>query len=73
MRIIVSHHAVRRLQNLRQMGITVADVRKAANRIPGKIPVATRFRWCRAQSGREFDLVVKDIANGRLIITVIGK
>jgi hypothetical protein len=51
----------------------MADLHQAARQIPGRILVATRFRNYRGQSGRSFDFVVKDIANGRLIITVIGK
>lgn len=73
MLIIVSNHALRRLRSTRQVGITMADLHMAAVQIPGKILVATRFRNYRGQSGRKFDFVAKDIANGRLIITVIGK
>lgn len=73
MLIIVSDHALRRLRNPRQAGITMTDLRTAASSLPGKIMVATRFRNFRGQSGRRFDFVVKDIAKGRLIITVIGK
>lgn len=73
MRIIISSHASRRLRGLRQAGLTMSDLHVAAGSIPGKITVATRFRSFRGQSGRRFDLVVKDITKGRLIITVIGK
>lgn len=73
MQIIISSHASRRLRNARQAGIAMHDLRVAANSIPGRIAVATRFRNFRGQSGRRFDFVAKDIAKGRLIITVIGK
>ncbi len=73
MRIIVSDHALRRLRNPRQAGIAMSDLHAAAGSLPGKITVATRFRNFRGQSGRRFDIVVKDIAKGRLIITVIGR
>lgn len=73
MLIIISDHALRRLRGSRQAGITMVDLHAAAGRLPGRITVATRFRNYRGQSGRRFDIVVKDIAKGRLIITVIGK
>jgi len=58
---------------MRQGGIERSDIHTAAARIPGTIPVATRFRGFIAKSGRVFDLVVKDTIDGRLVITVIGK
>ncbi|NLW17382.1 MAG: hypothetical protein GX033_07045 [Firmicutes bacterium] len=73
MQIIVSGHAKRRLRSPRQAGITMHDLRAAASSLPGQITVATRFRNFRGQSGRRFDLVVKDFAQRRLIITVIGR
>ncbi len=55
------------------MGIDDEDLYEASLKIPGQIPVATRFRGFVARSGKVFDLVVKDIDDGRLVITVIGK
>ncbi len=73
MRVIITNHAARRLRDARQAGIKVDDLVHAAANVPGTIPAATRFRGYSASSGRHFDFVIKDIANGRLVITVIGK
>ncbi|MFZ5640243.1 MAG: hypothetical protein ACOY4Q_06105 [Bacillota bacterium] len=73
MRVIITEHARKRLRDLRQDKITAADIVSAAREIPGRIPTATRFRGFFAKSGRVFDIVAKDIPNGRLVITVIGK
>ncbi len=73
MRIIITEHARKRLKDLRQEKITASDIINAAREIPGKIPTATRFRGFFAKSGRVFDIVAKDISEGRLVITVIGK
>ncbi|BCJ85312.1 hypothetical protein [Effusibacillus dendaii] len=73
MKIIVTMHAKQRLYEERQRGIRVDDIVRAASQIPGHVPVATRFRSFLSQSGRTFDIVAKDIAQGRLVITVIGK
>lgn len=73
MQVIITEHARKRLNDLRQENITVADILHAAGNIPGRIPTATRFRGFVARSGRIFDLVAKDIPDGRLVITVIGK
>jgi len=73
MRVIITGHARKRLKDLRQKQITVDDIKKAAREMPGQIPIATRLRGFVAKSGRLFDIVAKDIAKGRLIITVIGK
>lgn len=73
MRVIVTEHAVKRLREERQSGITVAEVVNAASHIPGCIPTATRFRGYLSRSGRVFDIVAKDLMHGRLVITVIGK
>jgi len=73
MRVIVTEHAVKRLRDERQNGITLAEVVKAASSIPGCIPTATRFRGYLSRSGRVFDIVAKDLMHGRLVITVIGK
>lgn len=73
MRVIITEHARKRLRDLRQDKITAADIVNAARGVPGRIPTATRFRGFFAKSGRVFDIVAKDIPNGRLVITVIGK
>lgn len=73
MQIIISQHAKKRLGDLRQKGIDLKDIEKSATGIPGYIPVATRFRGFTSSHGRGFDLVAKDVAKGRLIITIIGK
>lgn len=73
MRIIITEHAKKRLRDLRQDRILQSDIMSAALEIPGHIPSATRFRGFIARSGRLFDLVVKDIPGGRLVITIIGK
>ena len=73
MRVIISNHAARRLQDGRQAGISPQELIRSASMVPGKVPVATRFRGYAPASGRHFDFVIKDIASGRLIITVIGK
>lgn len=73
MRVIITGHARKRLKDMRQDKITVYDIIAAAREIPGRIPTATRFRGFFAKSGRMFDIVAKDIAKGRLVITIIGK
>ncbi|MBC7346527.1 MAG: hypothetical protein H5U00_03600 [Clostridia bacterium] len=73
MRVILSRHACRRLRELRQEDIRPEDIVAAARRLPGFIPCATRFRGFVSRSGRPFDLVAKDIATGRLVITIIGQ
>lgn len=69
MRIIVSQHAQKRLGDLRQSSISIEDIIRAASAVPGYIPSATRFRGFVSSNGRVFDIVAKDVANGRLIIT----
>jgi hypothetical protein len=71
--VVISNHAARRLHDARQTGITVADLIQAAKKIPGVVPAATRFRGCSAMSGRQFDFVIKDVNNTRLVVTIIGK
>lgn len=73
MRVIVTAHAKQRLFEERQRGIHVDDIVRAARLLPGIVPVATRFRGFFSLNGRAFDIVAKDIAQGRLVITVIGK
>jgi hypothetical protein len=73
MKIIVTVHAKQRLHEERQRGIRVDDIIRAAKEIPGTVPVATRFRGFYSLTGRTFDIVAKDIGQGRLVITVIGK
>lgn len=72
MKVIITEHA-KRLNNLRQDKITIEDIINAAHEIPAHVPSAARFRGFFARSGRMFDLVVKDIPAGRLVITIIGK
>lgn len=73
MRIIITNHAKKRLKDYRQDKIDFNDIKKAVEQIPGQVPTATRFRGFISSSGRIFDLVAKDIPNGRLVITIIGK
>ena len=73
MNILVTEHSRKRLKDLRQAGIEMDDLTQGAGKIPGFVPVATRFRGFQAKSGKVFDLVVKDTEEGRLIITVVGK
>lgn len=73
MKVIITEHAKKRLRDFRQDRILHTDIYLAAMDIPGYIPSATRFRGFIARSGRVFDLVVKDISGGRLVITIIGK
>lgn len=73
MRVIITEHARKRLKDARQEGITEKELLEAAQKIPGHIPTATRFRGFMSKSGRIFDLVSKDIPKGRLVITIIGK
>ncbi|MBZ4654482.1 MAG: hypothetical protein JG781_1839 [Peptococcaceae bacterium] len=73
MRVIITDHAKKRLKDYRQDRITVSDIIHAVNQIPGHVPTATRFRGFISKSGRVFDVVAKDIPNGRLVITIIGK
>ncbi len=73
MKVLITEHSRMRLRNLRQSGIDSEDLIEASSKIPGQVPIATRFRGFVARSGKVFDLVVKDIDEGRLVITVIGK
>ncbi|MFZ5898042.1 MAG: hypothetical protein ACOYU7_02480 [Bacillota bacterium] len=72
-RVIITEHARKRLKEMRQQDISIADIVSAARSVPGTIVAATRFRGFTARSGRVFDMVVKDIPSGRLVITIIGK
>lgn len=73
MKVIITEHAKKRLRDLRQEKITAVDLIRAVSEIPGHVPTATRFRGFFSRSGRVFDLVIKDIPSGRLVITIIGK
>ena len=73
MHVIITSHVKQRLRENRQQGILIQDIIRGAKSIPGTVPVATRFRGFLSGSGRMFDIVAKDIAQGRLVITVIGK
>lgn len=71
MKIILSSHARRRLNEERQNGVTYADVVKWARRVPGNVK---EFRHrCKSNSGKRFDLVLDDKEEHRLIVTIIGK
>ncbi len=69
----MTEHARTRLKEARQKGVEIPDVMSAALKVPGKVPTAARFRGFVSESGRPFDIVIKDIEVGRLVITVIGK
>ena len=73
MKIIITEHAKKRLTELRQDGVTFVDIQYAASQIPGRIPTATRFRGFMSVSNRVYDLDVKGVTAGRLVITIIGK
>lgn len=73
LKVFITEHTRKRLRDFRQAGIEIEDLVTSAQSIPGLIPVAARFRGFEAKSGKVFDLVVKDIEDGRLIITVVGK
>lgn len=73
MQVIITSHARKRLKDQRQGKITIDDVIRAAQLIPGTVPTATRFRGFFSRTGRVFDIVAKDIPGGRLVITIIGK
>ncbi|MCK4258672.1 MAG: hypothetical protein KAX49_06825 [Halanaerobiales bacterium] len=73
MKVIITKHVKQRLAENRQQGICLNDVIRAAKVLPGRIPIATRFRGFISRDGRLFDIVAKDLDTGRLIITVIGK
>lgn len=73
MHVIITSHVKQRIRENRQSGITLQDIIYQARSIPGTVPIATRFRGFLSVNGRVFDMVVKDIAQGRLVITVIGK
>jgi hypothetical protein len=72
-KVFITAHAHKRLLEARQKGITIDDIIREAKKIPGKIPSATRFRGYISTNGQMYDIVAKDIPNGRLVITVIGK
>jgi hypothetical protein len=71
--VIITSHAKKRLLEGRQKGIRIEDIIHEAIKIPGKIPIATRFRGFISTNGQIYDIVAKDILDGRLVITVIGK
>ncbi len=73
MKIIITEHANKRINDYRQDKIDIEDIIEAAKNIPGNIPNATRFRGFISKSGRVFDIVAKDTNMGRLVITIIGK
>jgi hypothetical protein len=72
-RIVPTLHSLKRLLDGRQEGITLFDAIQAASSIPGYIPRSTRFRNFVSRSGKRFDIVLRDLPRGRMIITIIGK
>lgn len=73
MKVLITQHVRKRLEEERQQGVAIDDVIRAAQELPGRIPTATRFRGFISNNGRLFDIVAKDLETGRLVITVIGK
>lgn len=73
MKVLITQHVRKRLDEDRQQGVVIEDVIRAAQELPGRIPTATRFRGFLSENGRLFDIVAKDLETGRLVITVIGK
>lgn len=73
MKVLITRHVRQRLEEHRQQGVSLDDVVRAAQDLPGRIPTATRFRGFISEDGRFFDIVAKDLDTGRLVITVIGK
>ena len=73
MKVLITQHVKKRLEEDRQQGVAIEDVVRAAQDLPGRIPTATRFRGFISENGRLFDIVAKDLETGRLVITVIGK
>lgn len=73
MKVMITRHVRQRLDEHRQVGVSLDDVIRAAQDLPGRIPTATRFRGFISEDGRLFDIVAKDLDAGRLVITVIGK
>lgn len=71
--VIVTQHAQKRLKEHRQSGITINDIKRDVLKIPGNISLATRFRGFISTKGKIYDIVAKDILEGRLVITIIGK
>lgn len=50
MKVVITEHAKKRLNNLRQDKITIDDIIRAAQEIPAHIPSAARFRGFFARS-----------------------
>jgi hypothetical protein len=72
MYIKFSNHAIKRLKEKRQGGISKKDLIKAAKAIPGKISYAMKFKNNISSSGRRFHFTLIDIGETRFIITVVG-
>lgn len=71
MKIRLSSHARKRLNEYRQDGVTQHDVNVWASRVPG---IVTDFRHrCKTRGGKKFDLVLDDNGGERVIVTIIGK
>ena len=73
MKVIITEHAKKRLNNLRQDKITIEDIINAAHEIPAHVPSAADSVGSFARSGRMFDSVVKDIPADGWSLLIIGK
>lgn len=77
LRVCLTTHALKRLREERQGGITMGDVVSAVARIPGYVVYPTRFCRLRGSGGRLFDAVICDKKEGRVttrvVITLIGR
>jgi hypothetical protein len=71
--IFFTDHSLKRLEGKRQNGITQEDVIAAARSIPGTVVTPTRFKKFRSAAGRLFDIVICDMGERRIIVTIIGK
>jgi len=69
-KVVFSGHAIMRMKEKRQYGITKDDVINWAQKLPGRITHLS-FK-CFAESGRCFEIVVSDKDDIRTIITIIG-
>jgi len=72
LRIVFTDHALRRLKRPRQEGIYADDVIRAARSIPWVCYGTVKFRNFISKTGKRFAIVIRDLADIRLIVTVIG-
>lgn len=75
-KIVFSHHAYKRLREMRQDSVTEFDVRaachKASEILTAGIPEPLKLHGFQSKKGIHFDIVVVDVPEGLLIVTVIG-